>query len=223
MRRSIEQNIDYDIEYRVVTPSGDLRWVHIRGQTVYRPDGTPVSMAGVSLDITARKHAEEHRSLLAGELTHRVKNTLTPDPIDHPPDPANRPQPGGGGPVSRSPGGVACRGERCADRGGLGQRLHRRHRRTRPRPVPEQGAGARACRGRRDQAAAARCPGARHGTARTRHQRGEIRGPVQRYRPGPAVPGASSTTRRPFPSAFSGRRQAVLRWPCRHERASDRG
>ena len=54
MRRSIEQNIDYDIEYRVVTPSGDLRWVHIRGQTVYRPDGTPVSMAGVSLDITAR-------------------------------------------------------------------------------------------------------------------------------------------------------------------------
>ncbi|MHC2003395.1 HWE histidine kinase domain-containing protein [Methylobacterium sp. CM6241] len=77
MLRSIEQNIDYDIEYRVVTPSGDLRWVHIRGQTVYRPDGTPVSMAGVSLDVTARKHAEEHRSLLAGELTHRVKNTLT--------------------------------------------------------------------------------------------------------------------------------------------------
>ncbi|WP_019902898.1 HWE histidine kinase domain-containing protein [Methylobacterium sp. 77] len=77
VRRSIEQNVDYDIEYRVITPSGELRWVHVRGQTFYRADGTPLSMAGVSLDITERKHAEEHRNLLAGELTHRVKNTLT--------------------------------------------------------------------------------------------------------------------------------------------------
>ncbi|GJE16593.1 HWE histidine kinase domain-containing protein [Methylobacterium marchantiae] len=77
VRRSIEQNVDYDIDYRVLTPSGDLRWVHVRGQTFYRADGTPLSMAGVSLDITERKHDEEHRSLLAGELTHRVKNTLT--------------------------------------------------------------------------------------------------------------------------------------------------
>ncbi|WP_036266632.1 HWE histidine kinase domain-containing protein [Methylobacterium sp. 10] len=77
VRRCIEQNVDYDIEYRVIAPSGDLRWVHIRGQTFYRADGTPVSMAGISLDITERKHAEEYRTLLAGELTHRVKNTLT--------------------------------------------------------------------------------------------------------------------------------------------------
>ncbi|KQO41200.1 HWE histidine kinase domain-containing protein [Methylobacterium sp. Leaf85] len=77
VRRCIERNVDYDIEYRVIAPSGDLRWVHIRGQTFYRADGTPLSMAGISLDITERKHAEEYRSLLAGELTHRVKNTLT--------------------------------------------------------------------------------------------------------------------------------------------------
>lgn len=77
VRRSIDEKVDYDIEYRVITPSGDLRWLHIRGQTFHRADGTPLSMAGISMDITERKHAEEHRSLLAGELTHRVKNTLT--------------------------------------------------------------------------------------------------------------------------------------------------
>jgi two-component sensor histidine kinase len=33
-------------------------------------------MAGFVTDISARKDAEEHRALLADELTHRVKNTL---------------------------------------------------------------------------------------------------------------------------------------------------
>lgn len=33
-------------------------------------------MSGFVTDITARKEAEEHRALLAEELTHRVKNTL---------------------------------------------------------------------------------------------------------------------------------------------------
>ena len=33
-------------------------------------------MTGFATNISARKHAEDHRWLLAGELTHRVKNTL---------------------------------------------------------------------------------------------------------------------------------------------------
>ncbi len=73
---SIERRIDYNIEYRVVVPSGEVRWVEIRGQTSYRTDGAPFSMAGVSIDITDRKRCEEHRALLAGELKHRVKNSM---------------------------------------------------------------------------------------------------------------------------------------------------
>jgi PAS domain S-box-containing protein len=72
----IESRSDYDLEHRVRTPSGEVRWVQIRGQPSYRADGTPLSLAGVSLDITERKRAEEHRALLARELDHRVKNTL---------------------------------------------------------------------------------------------------------------------------------------------------
>ena len=67
---------DYDIEYRIVTSAGEIRWLKIRGQPFYGGDGVPLRLAGVALDVTDRKHAEAHRALLANELNHRVKNTL---------------------------------------------------------------------------------------------------------------------------------------------------
>lgn len=67
---------EFGIEYRAVAPDGEVRWVEIRGQVNRDVDGVPIGMAGVSIDITDRKHADEHRELLAGELDHRVKNTL---------------------------------------------------------------------------------------------------------------------------------------------------
>lgn len=65
-----------DIEYRVQTPAGEERWVQMRGQASYRADGTPLAIVGTAQDVTDRKRAEEHRALLANELSHRVKNTL---------------------------------------------------------------------------------------------------------------------------------------------------
>ena len=76
VRDSIEKHVDYDIEYRVTTPAGAKRWVQVRGQTTYAADGSPLAMAGVSIDVTARKRDEEHRVLLTGELNHRVKNSM---------------------------------------------------------------------------------------------------------------------------------------------------
>lgn len=73
---AIAEHADYDIEYRILTARGEIRWLHVRGHPFYRVDGTPLSMAGITFDITARKRAEEHRDLLARELSHRVKNTL---------------------------------------------------------------------------------------------------------------------------------------------------
>lgn len=66
----------YDIEYRIMTPDGEQRWIAAQGELLSRRDGSPLSMTGFATDISARKHAEEHRQLLARELTHRVKNTL---------------------------------------------------------------------------------------------------------------------------------------------------
>jgi PAS domain S-box-containing protein len=76
MHASIDSRADYDIEYRVRLPRGEVRWLQIRGQPFYGADGQPLSMAGVTIDITERKRVEEHRTLLAEELNHRVKNSM---------------------------------------------------------------------------------------------------------------------------------------------------
>ena len=74
---AIRHGAEYDIEYRVRVPGGETRWVHARGRAAQTTDrGGARRMAGVSLDITERKRAEERQKLLVNELNHRVKNTL---------------------------------------------------------------------------------------------------------------------------------------------------
>ena len=87
----------YDIEYRILTPSGEQRWIAAQGELLKRADGSPLSMTGFATDISARKNAEDHRRLLAGELTHRVKNTLCDGERDRQPDAAQRRLPRGSG------------------------------------------------------------------------------------------------------------------------------
>jgi PAS domain S-box-containing protein len=76
MQDTIDNGAPYDLEYRILTPSGEQRWVHIQGSLQRRADGTPLALSGFSANISVRKFAEEHRAVLAHELTHRVKNTL---------------------------------------------------------------------------------------------------------------------------------------------------
>ncbi len=74
---AIRHGAEYDIEYRVRAPVGETRWVHARGRAAQTADhGGARRMAGVSLDVTERKRAEERQKLLVNELNHRVKNTL---------------------------------------------------------------------------------------------------------------------------------------------------
>lgn len=51
---------EYAIEHRMITKSGDIRWVLGKGRIVERdPDGAPVRMIGTLSDITARKQTDE--------------------------------------------------------------------------------------------------------------------------------------------------------------------
>ena len=62
VEHSIASGADYDIEYRIVTPGGEVRWIAIRGQPDYDSDGRPGRMSGVSIDVTDRRLAEERLS-----------------------------------------------------------------------------------------------------------------------------------------------------------------
>jgi len=48
-----------DIEYRNIWPDGTVHWLRVRGRAVYDHAGAATRMAGISLDITDRKRAEE--------------------------------------------------------------------------------------------------------------------------------------------------------------------
>jgi PAS domain-containing protein len=64
----------YEIDFRVLSGS-DIRWISARGQG-NDADISDRVMFGVFLDVTQRKQAEEASALLAGEMSHRVKNLL---------------------------------------------------------------------------------------------------------------------------------------------------
>lgn len=64
----------YETDFRILV-GDEIRWIAARGQ------GEDVgivgrTMFGIFLDVTGRKQAEEGHELLAGEMSHRVKNLL---------------------------------------------------------------------------------------------------------------------------------------------------
>ncbi len=64
----------YEIDFRIIVDE-EIRWISARGQG----DDAGISdrrMFGIFLDVTGRKQAEEGSELLAGEMSHRVKNLL---------------------------------------------------------------------------------------------------------------------------------------------------
>jgi PAS domain S-box-containing protein len=76
VKAAIESHHDYEYEYRIITPKGETRWIMARGRPYYSADGRPISMAGVTLDVTESRRNEEQRLLLTAELKHRVKNSM---------------------------------------------------------------------------------------------------------------------------------------------------
>ncbi|MBI3199463.1 MAG: response regulator [Rhodospirillales bacterium] len=66
----------FQTEFRIVRPSGEVRWCYGAGIILRDAAGKPVRMNGVTVDITERKRAEERQVLLAREVDHRAKNTL---------------------------------------------------------------------------------------------------------------------------------------------------
>jgi PAS domain S-box-containing protein len=73
-REVIERGEDFLVEYRVQVPGGPLRWVECKGGAVKDRNGRALRLSGTTVNITARKTAEELKHLLMEELSHRVKN-----------------------------------------------------------------------------------------------------------------------------------------------------
>ncbi|QUD90875.1 PAS domain-containing protein [Phenylobacterium montanum] len=64
----------YEIDFRIMH-GDEVRWISARGKGADEGIVDRV-MFGIFLDVTGRKQAEEGHELLAGEMSHRVKNLL---------------------------------------------------------------------------------------------------------------------------------------------------
>ncbi len=64
----------YETDFRIMIGE-EVRWIAARGKGD-DADIVARTMFGIFLDVTGRKQAEEGNELLAGEMSHRVKNLL---------------------------------------------------------------------------------------------------------------------------------------------------
>jgi len=71
--KAIEIKSDYEVEFRFLPHGRAPGWMLGRGRAYYDATGQPIRLAGVAIDITARKLAELEISRLNAELERRVR------------------------------------------------------------------------------------------------------------------------------------------------------
>ncbi len=70
---SVEHGAEYNSEFRVVWPEGEVRALSTRGKVYYDDAGKPFRLTGVCWDVTERRHAEEDLRATAKKLVAEAK------------------------------------------------------------------------------------------------------------------------------------------------------
>jgi len=76
IEKTLEQRSDYHAAYRIVRPTGDVRWLEAFGRIVFGPDRLPEKLLGVCMDVTERQRTEQ--SLRAKEAQVRLITDTAP-------------------------------------------------------------------------------------------------------------------------------------------------
>lgn len=61
---SVASGEPYDVEYRTVSPEGEVRWLRAKGSTSFDDSGRAVRFDGITIDISAKKRMESERNAL---------------------------------------------------------------------------------------------------------------------------------------------------------------
>jgi len=70
LARAIENNGNYQAEYRLILPNGEMHWIASHGRVEFDAAGNPILVRGLSHDITERKVAEQETQNLRDEIAH---------------------------------------------------------------------------------------------------------------------------------------------------------
>lgn len=74
---SLENHLPYTVNYRIVRPSGEIRWISVHGQAYYDPSGLPIRFTGICLDTTESRAIEN----LIIESEQRFRNLFDHLPL----------------------------------------------------------------------------------------------------------------------------------------------
>ena len=77
IREAVKNRLPYRAEYQIRWPDGSLHWMSASGLPGYDAEGNPVSMIGVTLDITKRKNYEAQKDDFLGIASHELKTPIT--------------------------------------------------------------------------------------------------------------------------------------------------
>ena len=86
VRRALEEQSTYNIEYRLLHADGGVRWVNERGSSIFSKGGELLWVDGAIFDITERRRAEEALRRSAGRAAFRAELTEALRPLADPAD-----------------------------------------------------------------------------------------------------------------------------------------
>jgi PAS domain S-box-containing protein len=64
LERARREKTDFELDYRIVHPAGEIRDIHVVGHPVLSPSADLAEFVGTVIDVTERKRAEEERERL---------------------------------------------------------------------------------------------------------------------------------------------------------------
>lgn len=82
IKMALENGIPYDIDYRILHPNGEIKYINSKSQALLDRSGQVVRLFGTAMDITDRKLAEETlrqqflRERLVGTILERIRHSL---------------------------------------------------------------------------------------------------------------------------------------------------
>jgi PAS domain S-box-containing protein len=78
LARAARERGEYEVDYRIIHPGGEIRNIHVVGHPVLGPSGDLVELVGTAIDVTERKRAEKERERLRqaqADLAHANRVT----------------------------------------------------------------------------------------------------------------------------------------------------
>jgi signal transduction histidine kinase len=77
IEKSFLEHIPFNINFRLVTPQGETRWITTSASLTYDVKGQPIRMLGATSDITEQKELEQRKDDFIGMASHELKTPLT--------------------------------------------------------------------------------------------------------------------------------------------------